>query len=317
MKEKKFSEIMELLDKILFYIFDFDNTIAHTFLHIPNADHNIVEDAYTHALAMMWRIDYALELLDRVGGLQNRAPGELIRAILDAEGSGRQGLIDMAEKAFHEIYFRGKSPRELLSDCVPEGKGFPWKWDDRHPEQSIIEFLVRAKLNHLLMKIGPHYPTPCPGFRLFYQAMQNHEEIIPGIISSGHEVFIQKTFDVWELECPQLLLTDDDMRGAKEIDPVQAAKPNPVLLDILYRLWLQHQEITLTNDQFAKFRALAVTKTVYFGDDPKKDGLFAQNAGVRFGHFNAEFDPETENKTSSGKDFVFYDWRQARKILSL
>ena len=132
MRKKDFSQIMGLLSNSLFHIFDFDGTIAHTFLHIPNSDNNIVEEAYTYALTMMWRIDYAPELLDSVHGLQNRAPGELIKAILDMEErmspvDGRQDLIDMDKKSFNENSLAGKSRTDILSDCVPKVKGCTWK----------------------------------------------------------------------------------------------------------------------------------------------------------------------------------------------
>jgi len=306
----------------MFFFFDFDNTVAHTFLHIPNESDNIVVGAYGQALNMIWEKD-AFELLHSVNGLKNRAPGELIRAILEqAEKElpgSRQSLITKAKAAFHDK-FMGKPMNERLSACVASGKGFPWIWDDKKPEQTITEFLVRAKLNTLLVKIGEHYPTPCPGFVQFYQKLRCQEPgsyNVSGIISSGHEVFIKQTFAAWKIKCPCLLLTDDDLRGSTKIDYVQAAKPNPILVDMLYRIWLKSQFSSLAARQFQEFKEVAKARTIYFGDDLNKDGGLAKNAGVRFGYFNPNYDPEKGNENAGSGNFVFYDWRQAIEILDL
>ena len=325
MTKKDFRQFLKLLDRIMFYFFDFDGTIAHTFLHVPNEKGNIIVEAYERALNTIWDVQIAIELLQGVHGLQNRAPGELIRAILEQEEKeikgGRQRLIDEAKESFNKR-FLGKPMHERLAACVPKGKGFPWAWNNKNPEQIITEFLVRAKLDNLLVKIGEHYPTPCSGFLYFYRKLQEHGQesrttIIPGIISSGHEVFIQQTFAIWGTECPKLLLTDDDLRGAPGIDYVQTVKPNPILMDMLYQQWLQSQRVKLTADQFRKFREVALVKTIFFGDDPKKDGGLAQNSGVRFGHFNPNHDPEKDNETADQGNFSFYDWRLAREMLGL
>jgi len=324
MTKQNFKRFLKSLEKIRFFFFDFDGNIAHTFLHVPNEEANIVVGAYSHALSMIWGKE-SYELLHSVNGLQNRAPGELIRAILEqAErefSGGRQSLIAKAKVAFHEK-FMGKPMNVRLSACVAQGKGFPWVWNDKKPEQTITEFLVRAKLNTLLVKIGEHYPTPCPGFRHFYLKLKYYGQetgsaIVPGIISSGHEVFIQQTFATWKIECPSLLLTDDDLRGSPEIDYVQAAKPNPMLVDMLYRLWLENQYSQLPARQFQEFKEAAKARTIYFGDDLNKDGGLAQKAGIRFGHFSPNHDPEKSDEAAGSDNFVFYDWRQVPGILGL
>jgi hypothetical protein len=205
---------------------------------------------------------------------------------------------------------------------VPAGKGFPWEWDEQNPEKTITEFLVRAKLDALLELIGSHYPTPCPGFNHFYTALLAHQEktgiaIIPGIISSGHEIFIQRTFAAWKLPCPELLLTDDDMRGSKVADLAKASKPNPILMDMLLKIWLGKQKANLTDEQYQIFKATILAKTIYFGDDPNKDGKFAANLGVPFGHFDPNLDPASEDQSPDEKNFTFYDWRIARDLLGV
>ncbi len=317
MTQAEFRQFLELLKQIVFWFFDFDGTIAHTFLHVPNEEDNIVAEAYRQALNTIWDVRIISELLDAVGGLQNRAPGELIRAILEREEKdskgGRQRLIAQAKKSFNDRYL-GELMHVRLAACVPPGKGFPWVWDDKNPEQTMTEFLVRAKLDDLLDKIGPHYPTPCPGFWHFYCRLQEYGSktgitIVPGIISSGHEVFIQRTFGFWEIKCPSLLLTDDDLRGAPGIDYLQAVKPNPVLVDMLYQQWLHSQNIVLSDSQFRKFKTVAKARTTYFGDDINKDGCLAQKAGIRFGHFNPNHDPDQGNVLAEQGNFVFFDWR--------
>ena len=315
----------ELLRNIRFLFLDFDQTVAQTFFHMPGAKNDMVTEAYEMALGMIWGND-SFELLEGVRGLQNRAPGELIRAILENEekmgdSEGRLYLIKTAKQKFADVYLSGKKLNDILASCVPAGKGISWEWDDENPERIITEFLVRAKLNHLLQKIGPYWPLPCPGFPQFYRKLpvleQKHGvKIVLGVISSGHEIFIKKTFSCWGIECPASLLTDDDLRGS-DIDLAKAAKPNPILLDMLYKIWLKNQGLVLTDDQFLAFKEEARAKTVYFGDDPNKDGQFARNAGVKFGHHDPKFDPDLQNSQPSAEKIIFYDWRQVSGLLGM
>ena len=50
---------------------------------------------------------------------------------------------------------------------------------------------------------------------------------------------IKKTFAAWRTYCPQILLTDDDLRGLeypKELE--KRVKPSPFLFDLIHAQWL-------------------------------------------------------------------------------
>lgn len=75
-------------------IFDFDGTMAGTFNPSPNKIG--VNEAYAQAIFMLWGKDGG-KILEKVGGLQNRAPIELIEALKDQGLSISTTLEDAVE----------------------------------------------------------------------------------------------------------------------------------------------------------------------------------------------------------------------------
>jgi hypothetical protein len=215
--------------------------------------------------------------------------------------------------------------QQLWDGQVPPGKGVPLVWDDQDPNWDPIglaaEMLTRTKLSLLLQEIGPQWPLPCNGVLKFFQdlpELQVRNDIgqATAILSAGHDLFIQKTFEVWGIDCPELMVTDDDVRAAK----YQLAKPDPGLLDLVHGQWLslvaerlEFRTQDLSKTSLQSFLKEARQTTIYFGDDPIKDGQLAKIAGVKFGWYN----PDNKSTEGLGDHFSFTDWRHVPQLIGL
>ena len=178
---------------------------------------------------------------------------------------------------------RNRNPGEVVKNLQDQGFG----------EGVTAEDLVHAKLGHLLQEIGPEWPRPCRGFVEFYKVIEEMDGLEVAILSSGHTDFIKKTFSVWGLDPPQIMLTDDDFRGYNPPLPLERfSKPSPLLMDLIQEEWGGQRR-----------------HMVMFGDDPSKDGELAQNAGVPFGLFSRRKFFFAENS------FQFSDWREISVFL--
>lgn len=263
----------ELLRSTSLFVFDFDETIAATNLLSPNKL-NVVK-AYELALDKMFGV---AGLLETVGGLQNRTPGQLLSHVFVQNRS-----FSLVENA-REYY---ACHRERLSGLVPAGKGVDMdsaltRGDDHG---FCTELLVREKLAllHAEQGKGPSgvWPAPCKGAKAFLKALGDQPW---GIISSGHDKFIAATFRLWRLSKPALSVTDDDLRGLDL--PVEVrSKPSAYLFDVLLKQ-AASKGILIPRDRI-----------LFIGDDPDKDGGLATNAGVHFLWYNQWGKPSREGVT--------------------
>lgn len=237
--------------------FDFDGTIADTFAKSPNGVDVVA--AYEHALDTMFG---KIGVLESVGGLKNRAPTELVRDILQTQ----PGLLAQGLRAYERH-------RERLASLMPKGKGIaltPLNGQNR--VDLLGELLVRLKLELLLREVGPAWPRPFDGVLELFRELNAADKNI-AIITSGHEPFIRKCFREWGVPCPTIVLSDDDLRplpGSIE----EKSKPSRILIH--YLLMMAHQARV----------SVRWHDVVYFGDDLRKDGGLARNAGLPFGWFN-------------------------------
>ncbi len=187
------------------------------------------------------------------------------------------------EKYFSTGGLKNRSPGEVVKNLQDQGFG----------EGVTAEDLVHAKLGHLLQEIGPEWPKPCRGFVKFYKEIEEMDGVEVAILSSGHTNFIKKTFSVWGLDPPRIMLTDDDFRGYNPPLPLEKfSKPSPFLIDLLQEEWggcRRHM--------------------IMFGDDPDKDGKLAKNAGIPFGLF------PRQNFFFAENSFQFDDWREISAFL--
>ena len=266
---------------------DFDGTVANTFAKSPNGIN--VDMAYRYAIKKLFG-EEGLMAYQKIGGLQNQAPGEVVLNILrQADNAGI--LSKNAEQCFAK---RNKT----LNRLVPKGKGSPLEWassgDDFKNHRTMTEMLVLLKMSFLMNEIGARYsddtfwPESCPGFINFYGFLEklNNDgslDIQFAILSSGHDIFIQKTFELWGLKIPKIMVTDDDMRAASYPESMdRRVKPSSYLFDLVQSQWLNsftqlHNSAQLI-EQVLHYR----DRMVYFGDDLAKDGELARNAKVPF-----------------------------------
>ncbi len=253
---------------------DFDGTMADTFAPSPNGLD--VNEACRQVLGEMFGMPNALE---QIGGLQNRAPRELVGAAL---------------KVFPS---RWQVADTFLARHCPAGRGF---FGDL-----LAEAFVRRKLDLLLDEIGEHedgmWPAPCDGVVSFLRAREVRGTHY-AIISSGHDLFIEKCLDLWGAPRPIAMVTDDDLR-ALPWPPHEKVKPSGRLFELL----------------FDRFGAAGIAippreRIVYIGDDPIKDGGLAVNASVRFGWYNPN--GHRHEFPSGSKVFSFSSWRELTSELT-
>lgn len=129
-------------------IFDFDNTIAETFLMSPGVLN--VEKAYEQTIADIFGQE-GIKVYYKMGGLKNRAPSELVHELLQNH-SHEDEFVNLAKAFF------AKNEKKLI-EVVPQGKGIPLVWDNESPDKVIIEMVVRQKLIKLLPQIK-RSPSP-------------------------------------------------------------------------------------------------------------------------------------------------------------
>ncbi len=236
--------------------FDFDKTLALT--HLPSPRGLTVETAYARALD---RICNTTNLLQKLGGLQNRAPGEIASAALAFNPSFYDDV---------RAYYAGE--HATLEEVVPRGKGVCLTQEGVSPVDFFSEVLTRVKLVQLMEEVGvsPLWPTPAEGVLELLHAWGDRPW---GIISSGHDSFILKVLQLWQVERSPLLLTDDDMRAS--VLPVEdKTKPSPTIMrSFIARAGRQ------------KIRVLP-RSVLFIGDDLRTDGGLAANAHTGFIWYN-------------------------------
>ncbi len=273
--------------------FDFDGTAAMTFELGP--DGIGVHEACAMTVDAIFG-DRGLRIYQGQGGLMNRAPIEVVSSLLEAQPR----LIRQA----HRFYTRHSLG---LNGFVPADMGCQLDWEtDRLC--TIAELFVRQKLAYLMKQIGEPlpdgqpWPRPTRGFRSFWEsacrAKADGWPIDLAIISSGHHCFIERTFNAWSLPLPDIIVTDDSIRGQLfPIDPERRVKPALFPYLLARRQW--HLRCNGDGRQDERSRV------IYFGDDRSKDGAMAQAAKIPFGWFN----PSGHLAAHCEYGFPFRDWR--------
>lgn len=281
------------------YLFalDFDGTVAETFTPCPGGlgVHGAYEKAIEDVLGKE-----GLKRYHVIGGLRNRAPSELVRLLL--EDTSPDQMIGNAR-----IFFRRNG--EQLADFVPKGKGVTLAGDFTPTADFISELVVRQKLFYLSSQIGTPlgdgnvWPAPCRGFIRFYNDLAQLDtgdlQLDLAIVSSGHELFIGRTFMVWGLSKPEIIITEDDIRGKAELEG--RVKPDPLSLELACAQWLGTAVTGATKQ-----------RVVYIGDDPVKDGGMAERFGVSFGWFDRD---GKNGKLNIPDSFTFSDWEALARVL--
>jgi hypothetical protein len=253
----------QLVSEAEFIVCDYDGTLAQTHLESPNGLN--VSKAYARSLDEIFGTS---GLLDAIGGLRNRAPGELIAEVLRHHPSCLQKAREYYNN--NHAMFRG---------LMPEGKGIRLHvaYLSHKDHEFCTELLVRAKLVHLNREqsASPLWPRPFDGAPEFLRSQGNRSW---GLMSTGHDSFIFNSLDLWDAPRPRFSVTDDDVRQLNR--PVaEKTKPSRLLFDLL------HTRVRDRGYQLDRAHIL------YIGDDPRKDGELAANSGVKFLCFNPEKQP--------------------------
>jgi len=293
-------------------VFDFDGTAFDTFE--PNSKGIGVHEAYRLAVKDIFG-EKGVQIYDDCGGLKNRAPEEIVYSILNEDKT----LLGQAESCFD-------SHCKTLRRLVPEGKGAPLEWvasDNGRLQKTIAEMLVLIKLSYLMDEIGSRleddcmWPRPCKGFIQLLNAVRELRsegiDVQCAIISSGHELFIRRTFESWGYDLPPIVLSDDDMRGKTyPVDFKQRVKPSPYLFDLVQAEWISEGILFSSYARHIEMFRESRQRMIYFGDDLSKDGELAKNAGVPFGLF----DPKQKIfERPDNQSFVFQDWGKVADFL--
>lgn len=292
-----------------FAFFDFDGTAGDTFK--PNRNGIGVNEAYKMACDKIFGTDFAH--FERAGGLQNRGPVEFVSAIL--ENGERDKLIERAH-----VYLQ--KHKGELDGYVPAGKGASLVWDG-DPLSVISELLVRVKLKLLTAQIGgasrdDNWPKPCPGFVEFWRGILAFNEVspivkfVPGIVSSGHDLFIRECFKMWGLPEPALMVTDDTMRSpvCAHLPLAERIKPRVGPVRILCEQWLKEQKRNIGHEDPLSCIA---GRGFYAGDSLATDGDLAKNLDLCFLWFNPE---GKETGSFAGQVVKVSDWREIIGLLT-
>lgn len=267
------------LENTLLFLSDSDGTICNPFELSPKGIG--IEKAYKLAVKDIFG-QQGLNIYNKNGGLNNRSPTQVITSLIELGG---KKLLDKSYKSLMDY------PNHL-DGLIPIGKGVPLEWKSDDPVPVLTELMVRYKLSYFINEIGSIlpdgsiWPKLYPGFSLFFNNLKNNKNSEFGIISSGHEIFIKKVFEVHKLEPPKIIITDDDTRGLTHLPAPQRSKPSKILISMAIDQFMQQNQISKIDTHFFK------NHTVYTGDDIYKDGMLAINYGIQF----LLFDPLKKTK---------------------
>lgn len=242
---------------------DFDGTAFLTFEEYPELGIYGVDEAYKMAVEEAFPDDPdALKRYEDEGEHNNRSPAEIAYSI--APGMTEDALLVATKK------------------------------------------LVKKKLSVLNGQIGQKisenevWPRPVPGFletwNRIHEAKDAGEDIDTAIISAGHTSFIEKVLKQYGVKRPDIIVTNETIRGLNSVQPVETlAKPNALPLMIARTQWFHIYRIDPAVDESIKSRMM------HAGDSEEKDGGMAEAAGISFAHINPDNPTEGWQKV---RDFL-------------
>ena len=248
---------------------DFDGTMANTMR---------AQDQYGNEIGVLPACDFAVEQMfgaeglayyRETGGLRNETPGQVVRRVLSFDPK----MVEVGR----DFFFRNSSKYE---GHVPLGLGGSFEWVDGCEDVALTELWVRLKLQRLTDQIGTEtvdgsiWPDEMPGLSDFWRHASGDEQIVIGVVSSGHDLFISKWLEARGLVQPDILISDDIIRGLSYPEGQSyLSKPGPLPLHLAYEGFRN-----LYGDELDSF--------VMIGDDAYKDGRMAWRGGAQFIHFD-------------------------------
>lgn len=286
---------------------DFDQTVADTFSSHMGADRRPIYGTPDVVSAVVDRL-FGPDTYKEIGGMQNRSPIELTRAL-------------------------SQTP-QWMEGC----RNLQIADEDPDVYMHVTKQLNNQKLHVLLEQIGrplrdAHvvWPPHLPGFITFvsrvndYNASANEARIDWGVISSGHDDFINTTFEKWSEHYdtdinPTVIVTQDTLEQRYEtVFPTsesRRSKPNPMPLALGIMDWQRtNGNIDMRGKVLpgtAKRTKDAMDRVMYTGDDPVRDGHMARNADVVFGLMKTKM---KFTAIPGEKQFNFGDWNDLATAL--
>jgi phosphoglycolate phosphatase-like HAD superfamily hydrolase len=287
-------------------LFDYDGTMGDTGEPSPNGWN--VEKACRAAIQEVLG-EKGAAVFDSQGGLKSRAPTEIIEDMIAQDPS----LVSEGRNFFLQ------NQEMLLQDrSVQQGKGVPLEWreNDQMPGRVIAEMFVRRKLAILLPEICAEWPKPCKGFLEFWSTLQQLKEngihFITGVVTSGHDEFINRTFKEWRMKDPDFMVSEDQIRGIHPHHPHKVQEkpgPLPIFLALAKIAELRHQ----CTGEGVILTPFLETRMVFAGDSPSKDMVMAQRNGLPAVHFNR--DAEKLTVDPDNRAIRFGDWQHFADFL--
>jgi hypothetical protein len=234
-----------------------------------------------------------IDKLKKIGGRKGRITRQLVEDLLSQNGA--QLVINARE--YYDTY------ANTLLDLVPKGKGYGMIWNNDDPRGIITELVARVKLGILLEE----EVKPRKGFIEFWNLLKAFKEdgvpIITAVISSGHDELVKEAFKTFELNTPDILVTDDDMRALPLPESTRLkGKPGPIPL---WKAWYEMKK--LQNQDTSFYTPMLEEKMIFFGDDVNRDGRMAKNASITWGLYQPDEIVSVEIDIKENA-FIFKHW---------
>lgn len=253
---------------------DFDGTLFQT--SEPSPKGMTVLKAYVQSLDDLFGEGFG-KLFFSINEFNGESPSQIVQGVLNIQD---KQLVHNA-KQMHEDH------NGNFSTIIPESQDGTIPWNDENPQTALTSMLVIRKLGYLLQEIGTRdqhgnpWPLPCEGALDFLKTLEDLKErgvpIDFAIISSGHESFIKKTLGVWDIPSPDILVTEDSVRTrAFPQEAERKFKPGVFPVALAHFIWLQNQGLTFSKEIGFDTR----TRIMHIGDNPTKDLVMAQRAGI-------------------------------------
>ncbi|MBI2027990.1 MAG: hypothetical protein HYT07_00130 [Candidatus Levybacteria bacterium] len=257
------------------FIADFDGTLYDT--SKPSPSGMTVERAYVRSLDDLFG-EGTGEHFFSINGFHGESPSQIIQRVLEI--NDRQ-VVDNAKEIHSE--HDGNFPK-----IIPESQDGKLPWNAEEPQVTLTSMLVIRKLGYLLQEIGTldkdgnPWPLPFEGVVDFFRSLgslrKNDVPIDFAIVSSGHEEFIKKALEVWRMPQPDILVTEDNLRLRKFPQEAEIKfKPGVFSIALAHSQWLKSQGLSFSEEIGRNTR----TRIMHIGDNPTKDLVMADRAGVR------------------------------------
>ncbi len=190
---------------------------------------------------------------------------------------------EVGVRAFHKLGgVKSREPGELVEKIrIVTGK-------TDVPQNEATEMFVASKLRYLLREVGSNWPRFYPGAIDFLKKATTDGYFADvGIISSGHDAFINRSLEKNGIDSSRLIIVTSDLIRQKPMPERPRYKPHSSQFAEAHKRWLDmHGGLPKSNDRYGKElylgRGLGKPNILYIGDSVEKDGGLAKEARVPF-----------------------------------